>query len=333
LEETGLSKKAKAAQDVAFAEALLKSYIARAKLFYSEIGRAEALQAVDNISSLSDKGLSWDFEPLDIDPRAAAIVDGARIPRSQVFCHPDIISDAPRLFDYYRNLAALSSKGVAQLLSSSKASKPKTRAEAGLREKSRLINRIISEIVIDIKDFSLERARQVLVAEVGAQVQGTWVNRIGKGAASAVSGIIYNYCDEHHLVEQVARVPQTRKGKKAKILTLRNGWRINFSSEPDVAVYDQQGQLHIAIEIKGSMDKAGAQTRLGEAKKSFAKAKAQNSHCMTIYLASCFTTAVIDQLKKEREIDRWFNLIDILAFGATRDAFLKEIFHYVVRIT
>ena len=33
------------------------------------------------------------------------------------------------------------------------------------------------------------------------------------------------------------------------------------------------------------MDKAGARTRLGEAKKSFAKAKAENAHCSTIYLA------------------------------------------------
>jgi hypothetical protein len=34
------------------------------------------------------------------------------------------------------------------------------------------------------------------------------------------------------------------------------------------------------------MDKAGAWTRLGEAKKSFAKAKAENAHCSTIYLAA-----------------------------------------------
>lgn len=55
------------------------------------------------------------------------------------------------------------------------------------------------------------------------------------------------------------------------------------------------------------MDKAGAQTRLGEAKKSFAKAKAENAHCNTIYLASCFTDAVLSQLKTEREVDLHFS--------------------------
>jgi hypothetical protein len=80
------------------------------------------------------------------------------------------------------------------------------------------------------------------------------------------------------------------------------------------------------------MDKAGAQTRLGEAKKSFAKAKAENAHCNTIYLASCFTDAVLSQLKTEREVDLHFNLIEILADEAKKIRFLEELFHYQIRI-
>ncbi len=90
--------------------------------------------------------------------------------------------------------------------------------------------------------------------------------------------------------------------------------------------------LQVAIEIKGSMDKAGAQTRLGEAKKSFAKAKAENAHCSTIYLASCYTEAVLSQLKTEREVDLHFNLIEILADESKKIPFLKELFHYQIRI-
>jgi hypothetical protein len=86
------------------------------------------------------------------------------------------------------------------------------------------------------------------------------------------------------------------------------------------------------IEIKGSMDKAGAQTRLGEAKKSFAKAKSEDAHCLTIYLASCFTEAVLSQLKTDREIDMHFNLIDILSDEKKKQKFLKELFHYQIRI-
>ena len=113
---------------------------------------------------------------------------------------------------------------------------------------------------------------------------------------------------------------------------MKNRWRIIFSNEPDIAILNSKGKLKVAIEIKGSMDKAGAQTRLGEAKKSFAKAKTEDAHCLTIYLASCFTEAVLNQLKKDREIDMYFNLIDILADEEKKQEFLKELFHHRIRI-
>ena len=90
--------------------------------------------------------------------------------------------------------------------------------------------------------------------------------------------------------------------------------------------------MSISNSSKYFMDKAGAQTRLGEAKKSFAKAKAENAHCSTIYLASCFTDAVLAQLKTEREVDLHFNLIEILADETKKIRFLEELFHYQIRI-
>jgi hypothetical protein len=90
--------------------------------------------------------------------------------------------------------------------------------------------------------------------------------------------------------------------------------------------------VSISNSSKYFMDKAGAQTRLGEAKKSFAKAKVENTHCSTIYLASCFTDAVLSQLKTDREVDLHFNLIEILADESKKLQFLKELFHYQIRI-
>ncbi|MFQ5706913.1 MAG: XcyI family restriction endonuclease [bacterium] len=74
--------------------------------------------------------------------------------------------------------------------------------------------------------------------------------------------------------KSIEEVSTTIAGKKRKqrVIRLTNDWRIIFSSEPDVAIRDNQQILQVAIEIKGSMDKAGAQTRYGEAKKSFGKA-------------------------------------------------------------
>jgi hypothetical protein len=110
---------------------------------------------------------------------------------------------------------------------------------------------------------------------------------------------------------------------------LRNGWSITFAAEPDVAFFDPNGVKQIAIEIKGSLDVAGAQTRYGEAKKSFAKQLAQNPRCHTIYLASCFTDAVINQIRADGQVRDWFNLTSILYDGNEKEAFLKKLFHIV----
>lgn len=116
-----------------------------------------------------------------------------------------------------------------------------------------------------------------------------------------------------------------RKG----LFRLANGWSIVFGAEPDVAFRDAEGRKQIAIEIKGSLDTAGAQTRYGEAKKSFAKQIAENPRCHTIYLASCFTDAVIQQIQSDKEVRDWFNLTSILYDEADKKAFLERVFHIV----
>jgi hypothetical protein len=105
-----------------------------------------------------------------------------------------------------------------------------------------------------------------------------------------------------------------------------------FSPEPDVAVYDPKGSIRIAIEIKGSMDKAGAQTRYGEAKKSFGKALKANPRCETIYLASIYTDAVTQQIHTNGQVRKTFNLIDVLTNEKAKATFLDEIFKYQIRL-
>ena len=110
---------------------------------------------------------------------------------------------------------------------------------------------------------------------------------------------------------------------------LDNGWTIIFANEPDVAFFDAFGVKQIAIEIKGSLDKAGAQTRYGEAKKSFVKQMTENPRCHTVYLASCFTDAVIEQIRRDGQVREWFNLTSILYDKPERKRFLNRLFHIV----
>jgi len=177
-----------------------------------------------------------------------------------------------------------------------------------------------------MKQFDIDLARAVIPVEIGAELQGTWVNRIGQGAAKEVRRIFEEYIDEHGLSDPDA------SSRSKHIMRLSNGWTIAFGSEPDVSIRDADHVLRGAIEIKGSMDVAGAQTRYGEAKKSFAKALAEFGQCETIYLASCFTTAVLSQIRQDQCVRKIFNLVEILADEDRRREFVDEIFLHVIRI-
>ena len=136
------------------------------------------------------------------------------------------------------------------------------------------------------------------------------------------------YAEQKNLVD---RHKTEQAAEEGNYLILKSGTRICFGSEPDVECRSKPGELVCVIEIKGSADKAGAQTRLGEAKKSFTKAKLENPHCHTIFLPSVLTPAVEKQLKTEREIDQFFDLLAILRNKAKRIEFLEELFRFRLR--
>ena len=312
--------------DKALSDALIKSYIARAKLFYSVLQEKNVDRLFSLIDDCASKVISWDLPLVGISKKALSIIQKMAINPALVFCHPKILMECPETIDYYRNLAALSRKGLSQILSG--------RIRKSSESVAKTLNEIISGIIVDTEGFSLSLAREALIAEIGTEIQGTWVNIIGKGAARAVEGIIHDYASGKGYIKTLEKIAVRieEKSRKQTHIVLKNGWRIIFASEPDVSIRSPQGKLSVAIEIKGSMDKAGAQTRLGEAKKSFSKAKTENAHCLTIYLASCFTEAVYFQLKTDRDVDMHFNLIDILADEQKKQNFLRELFHYRIRI-
>ncbi|MBN2380315.1 hypothetical protein JXM67_11000 [candidate division WOR-3 bacterium] len=77
---------------------------------------------------------------------------------------------------------------------------------------------------------------------------------------------------------------------------------------------------------------AGAQTRYGEAKKSFGKALTDNPRCETIYLCSCLTPAVAKQIDADGQVRKTYLLLDILSQKSEKQRFLDELFTYIIRI-
>jgi hypothetical protein len=216
----------------------------------------------------------------------------------------------------------ISKKGIGQILFSTagyESGRKKNINSIDAWKVCETFNRILSGVIEEIPDYDMKLSRHAILAEIGAQLQGTWNNAIGRGAARSVEKLLGEYVEAKKL------------GNRIEIgrFELNNGWRINFGNEPDVAFFDMRGIKQIAIEIKGSLDVAGAQTRYGEAKKSFGKQLTENPRCHTVYLASCFTDAVIEQIKKDGQVREWFNLTSILYDPSECKRFLSRIFHIV----
>ena len=302
--------------------ALTKAYIARARLFHNGVQASRVDLLIAEIDSIDHKKLDWANKGLGISQTALRRVEDAGGFPHQVFAHPEIIKKRPHLIGYYRNIVTISRKGIAQILFSTERYESGRKTEMPTADAVRVcrtLNRILSGVIDQVPDYTVELSRQAILAEIGTELQGSWANTIGQGAAKAVEDLLHEYVETRNIGHRA----------EGKNIQLDNGWRIRFGNEPDVAFFSPDGLKQIAIEIKGSLDVAGAQTRYGEAKKSFAKQLGENPRCHTVYLASCFTDAVIDQIRADGQVREWFNLTSILYDEQERDRFLNRLFHIV----
>jgi len=309
-------------KDKQLLEALTQAYTARALLFHEGVRTNGIDLLIAEIDQIDHRGFDWDLKKLGISPKSFARVKTAGGLPHQVFTHPGIIRLRPHLVAYYRNMVAISRKGIAQILFPSDRFESRRASEMTEQEALQVsitFNRIISGVIDSIQDYTPQLSRQVILAEIGTELQGTWANTVGQGAAKKVEELFADYICNKGLGEH----------EKAGLYRLKNGWSLRFAAEPDAAFLDPQGETWIAIEIKGSLDLAGAQTRYGETKKTFAKMHAKNPRCHTIYLASCFTKAVIDQIEMDGQVRKWFNLTSILYDPLDRSEFLEHVFYHV----
>ncbi len=307
--------------DAHLLQALTKAYRARAKLFHHTIHAAGVDLLIAEIDKIDGSRLAWSSKIGVSSVAVQRVIDVGGLPH-QVFAHPNVIFQRPHLIAYYRNLVAISQKGISQLLFATDRYESRKSATIEKAEANRLccaLNQIVSSVIDDLPAYSVSLSRHTVFAEIGTQIQGTWANVVGQGAAKAVKELIGQYVAANGLGQRVGT------GR----FELRNGWVVKFGSEPDVSFVDSAGVERIAIEIKGSLDVNGAQTRYGEAKKSFGKALRGNPRCHTIYLASCFTDAVIDQIEADGQVRDWFNLTSIIYDSQEKQRFLDTVFHIV----
>ena len=308
--------------DKSLLAALTRSYTLRAILFHRELRQRGIGRLIAEINSVPSGDLKWNLKRLGISLSAFQRVAAIGTSPHLVFAHPDVLASRPHLVAYYRNSATIPNKAMGQVLFSTaryESGAAKAMSAYDASRLCRVINTILSGVIEALPDYQVQESRDAILAEVGSEIQGTWANWVGQRASVAVENLIWNHIESHHLGHRAAR----------RQYALNNGWSIVYGSEPDVAFFDVKGVKRIAIEIKGSLDVAGAQTRYGEARKSFGKQLAENPRCHTIYLASCFTDAVVRQIRSDGQVRAWYNLTSILSDKREQFRFLLQLFHVI----
>ena len=276
-------------------------------------------------------GNDLDFLPLEelmISQDAWNHVRDSGLEPKTVFAHPEILKEYPRLSEYYRGIALLPRKRVADIAVAVVSWETKGRKARVTEDQSkrvaRLYNAVISSIIEGATNWTLENGYRNIIANMGIGLDGTFRNIIGQDAENLIRTRISNWLEKHGLIRKVNDDKTDFK--------LVKGYSMRYGSEPDILfLYDQNGveQIVATIEIKGGKDPAGALERLGAMRKSF---EATPPGCVNILIAGVVTSEMSTRLD-QMGVNKVYLLDKLAHDGEDWLAFINEIFHYIIRIT
>ncbi len=245
-----------------------------------------------------------------------------------VFAHPTLLQEFPRASEYYRGVALLPRKRVAEMAGSVEPWEDKIRtptvSEARATRVAQVYNAVISSIIEGSTGWTLENGYRNVIANMGIGLDGTVRNLIGQDAEQLVKTRIRKWLDSRNLIVSY--------NDDRSQFELPDNYSMRYGSEPDIEfsrVVNDEPEVVATIEIKGGKDPAGALERLGAIQKSF---EATPPNCVNILIAGVVTDEMGERLTR-MGIGQVFLLDDLVNDGKPWEEFLDEVFHYTVRIT
>lgn len=295
----------------------------RSRLYADIIGRRQdqaGRQLIDDFADALDFG---EIETLMISAAAWDRVRELGVSPAIVFAHPDILRAHPTTSLYYRGIALLSQKRVAQAAVSVSSWEKGTRQKAISHQSAYrvacLYNTMISLIIEGSSDWTLDNGYRNILATMGITLDGMFRNRIGDVAEALVKGRIVSWLKEKGLIP-------TDNPEYGRYLLPENTL-MHFGSEPDID-FVRNERLIATIEIKGGRDPAGALERLGAMTKSFAETP---PGCVNFLVAGVITPEMQSRLDAMGNVKVY--LLDEIAQDEEhwRD-FTNEVFHHAIRV-
>ena len=315
----------------------------RSQSLTSGLQRRLDVQARLAVASLGSRfGFDQPTEIYLISQDAWEHVHNLRLNPVSVFCHPGMLVEEPFVSLYYRGICGLSLKEVQnqagsvdnwEITPDNRQRKPRaTIAMAG--KIAGLYNSVISSIIENTTDWTLENGYRNIIASLGITFDGSMRNTIGRLPEQRIRRLLLRYLFENEMLtspeyDDVDSLPNAPANGD---YLLHGGSVMTFSSEPDVA-FRQEGFLEATIEIKGGIDPAGALERLGSADKSARAAIEVNPRCKNFLIAGVITAEMRRRLNQSRLFEKDFLLVELLYDENRQFEFFDEIFNHTLRLT
>lgn len=274
--------------------------------------------------------LRWSRPRLMIDPGVwKYAVDGRGYDPKLVFCHPDVLRHDPRTSLYYRGLSALSLKaareslGDVAVLERGDGTTPLDAARS--LKMARVYNALTCSIVKNSTDWTLENGYRTIIASLGITLDGVMRNTVGSIAEARVRSLVLDYVIGAGLLDEPLDA-------SLAAYELRGGITMRYSSEPDISFVSPHGELLAVVEIKGGIDAAGALERYGAATKSFQQASRESQRCRNFFISGAITPELRRRIRTDRLVEKSYDLVAVLYDQTVRESFLKELFHFTLRL-
>jgi hypothetical protein len=255
-----------------------------------------------------------------------------------VFCHPDILLQAPVASLYYRGLCGLSLKAVRDYFGAVENIEKGSRRARLDRSKAikmaQTYNTFICSIIKNSTDWTLENGHRAIIATLGISLDGSMRNKVGEVAEQRIRTMIMEWVIGKGLLVAPSLTKDDIQDRLPASCTLQNGITMRFSSDPDIEFSrhtTSERELLAVVEIKGGIDPAGALERYGAATKSFQHATKTSPRCKNFFLSAVFTDELVRRIRSDRLVEKHYDIIKLLEDDTTRTDFFDELFHHALR--
>ena len=203
---------------------------------------------------------------------------------------------------------------------------------------TKAINEVISVVVSVASELNEKKLEGMMYATAGTNIDGSWRNQIGAEGERVIRTIILNgllhYNEVTSFIDKANNTVEISSSEAkafindidlVKTINLVNGYSVYFSSEPDVTMYDPEGDIVGIIEIKAGLDPAGALERLGAMFKSFESTLSEYPEAVTILVASCITKEVDNRLNASMVVRQKYITTDITSNDREKRKFVNRL--------